>query len=59
MIEMDPNAVLESIRELVHRSTAYSTPGLNWDDSGELVSLVDSLDDWLTTRGFLPEDWQR
>ena len=56
---MDPNATLEQIRELVFRSTSYSPRGLNWDDSAQLVELIEALDEWLMTGGFKPEDWQR
>jgi hypothetical protein len=43
----------------VFRADTYSSRGLNWDDSGELVTLIESLDEWLSRRGFMPEDWER
>lgn len=56
---MDPNAALEKIRDLLHTSTAYSERGLNWWESAELIEQVESLDEWLSRGGFLPEAWQR
>lgn len=52
---MDPNAALREIRELV-RDPAYEHVLV---DHKRLCELVQGLDDWLTTGGFLPKDWRR
>jgi ribosome assembly protein YihI (activator of Der GTPase) len=51
---MDPNETLKRIRELV-RAIRIS----NDDEAIEdLTETFDSLDAWLISGGFLPEDWK-
>jgi hypothetical protein len=57
---MDPNAVLEDLREMMDQA---DRGGMSYD---ERVNLLDnmsahfrSLDQWMTTGGFLPSDWAR
>ena len=52
---MDPDQTLENIREL------YKTilRGEYTDaDSYQLAEAAESLDQWLSKKGFLPEDWK-
>jgi hypothetical protein len=51
---MDPNATLDSIRELVAKSV---NKPLDEADSDTLAELVDALDSWLSRGGFLPTEW--
>ncbi len=53
---MDPNNTLQRIRELVGKPNYPIELDTAWDD---LTELVESLDDWLSRGGFLPEDWDR
>lgn len=59
---MDPNAALKEIRELVENlqdcPLARQGIGATLDDMDSLVALVDSLDQWLSKAGFLPDAWQ-
>lgn len=55
---MDPNATLIKMRELA--STVLSDPtedGYGSYAADELAELVLSLDAWLSSGGFFPEDW--
>lgn len=52
---MDPNALLERIRELV-AATFVSEDGSYADD---LAGAFDDLDEWLSKGGFLPSAWKR
>jgi hypothetical protein len=51
---MDPNETLRLIRELVQTDIHRD---LSEDESGELLELVNSLDQWITAGGFLPTAW--
>jgi len=53
---MDPNATLDSIRELFARA---DTETFDLADGQTLADLVGALDDWLTKGGFLPDAWER
>ncbi len=48
---MDPNKTLEDIREILATEDDYV------QRAGELATLVQALDEWLTSGGFLPEAW--
>ena len=50
---MDPDAALDTIRELCSRGSA----NMNGRQVHALIELVEALDDWLTTGGFLPVVW--
>jgi hypothetical protein len=50
---MDPNATLRKLRELVMRVQG----GTGRVDPEEFAELVEALDGWLTSGGFLPEAW--
>jgi hypothetical protein len=57
---MDPDANLEEQRRIVE---ALKGIDLSADDemneAERLVVLVESLDEWLSKGGFLPQAWQR
>jgi hypothetical protein len=52
---VDPNAALAGIREIVAKT--YREGGATLDDSSRLYDLAESLDNWLTRGGFLPDAW--
>jgi hypothetical protein len=55
---MDPNETLKQIRELL---TEWWRCGDREEEYSVLVNIVDkieALDDWITSGGFLPADWQ-
>jgi hypothetical protein len=52
---VDPNAALAGIREIVAKT--YREAGATLDDSSRLYDLAESLDEWLTKGGFLPDAW--
>jgi hypothetical protein len=52
---MDPNAILESIRELVASNEQRI---LSPSDGDTLAELVGALDEWLSRGGFLPGAWR-
>jgi hypothetical protein len=52
---VDPNAALAGIREIVAKT--YRVGGATLDDSSRLYDLAESLDNWLTRGGFLPDAW--
>ncbi|WP_434439736.1 hypothetical protein [Lentzea sp. E54] len=55
---MDPNAALESLRQLVVKAhTGWDH--FSEDDQDELIEKLAGLDEWLTNGGFLPEAWSR
>lgn len=55
---MDPNATLESLRNLVQ---AVNDPNADTGDQAEaateMASLFESLDNWLKSGGFPPVEW--
>lgn len=51
---MDPNAILQTIREIV--SIGTDRP-LTSDETDVLVTSVSTLDEWITRGGFLPTAW--
>jgi hypothetical protein len=52
---MDPNACLAEIRTLVHQKFEN---GWSIEDADRFYELVQSLDEWLSNGGFLPEWWK-
>jgi hypothetical protein len=52
---MDPDATLADIRHTVREYEAGRTDL----DFEEFLSLVDSLDQWITKGGFLPASWEK
>lgn len=50
---MDPQATLDELRRI-------ALEHLESDDSdlARMAELVEALDGWLSTGGFLPRDWQ-
>lgn len=52
---MDPNEALAEIRRMV----AEASDDPESADINYLVDLVDGLDKWLSTGGFLPKEWER
>lgn len=53
---MDPDAALNELRELINKHGQGVYDGVDID---RMVELIDGLDEWLQTGGFLPKDWQR
>jgi hypothetical protein len=53
---MDPNKVLQEIRQLVARADEHE---LTTDESDYLTELFENLDEWLSHGGFLPNDWNK
>lgn len=50
---MDPNETLREIRELL----AIGASRISQDDLFRLAELVGSLDQWISSGGFLPSAW--
>ncbi len=53
---MDPNATLEQIRKLSAIADGFPEES---ETLHQLADLIRSLDQWLSTGGFLPRDWQQ
>lgn len=53
---MDPNATLKQIRALLD---AIDCDEDRSDDTSDLITLVNALDEWLSNGGFLPKRWER
>lgn len=51
---MDPNVTLEEIRQLM----ACVLDGEMDDVAEQLAEAFLSLDEWLTKKGFLPDEWR-
>ena len=50
---MDPNVTLEGLREAVYNwRTSESC------DIEDTITLIESIDGWITNGGFLPKDWR-
>lgn len=62
---MDPDACLARIRELrkfIVEPPENPSPGLIAqfiDTASEMAVLMESLDEWMSAGGFLPEDWRK
>lgn len=58
---MDPNANLEEQRQLrkkIVRGLEGKSAKVLPADVARLVELVEALDGWIASGGFLPRDWQ-
>ena len=59
---MDPNATLDELLALLGRATALAgmhlPPRVLAHDIHRVIELVEALDSWLTSGGFLPDRWQ-
>lgn len=55
---MDPNEVLARLREFSFIGFKNGRMA-SMDQVEQFCDLVNSLDDWLSQGGFLPNDWQR
>ena len=53
---MDPDAALEELRDL-KTSVLDDVNGADNADARRLAELIDGLDHWLSTGGFLPGAW--
>lgn len=49
---MDPNATLDEIRDILKNQRAR-------ESAERLRELIESLDQWLSKGGFLPEAWEK
>ena len=56
---MDPNATLERIRELVDILMEEEDRGEDDPHGQALAGHVQTLDEWLSSGGFLPKEWTR
>jgi hypothetical protein len=57
---MDPDAALAQIRATVEAmGSPECTAEQRWLLAGDLVTLWDGLDSWLSRGGFLPASWRR
>lgn len=61
---MDPNATLAILRQLVEDMRAWTESGEDPDEPGEYYRIAseateafNSLDEWISTGGFLPGGW--
>lgn len=59
---MDPNQTLRDLRALVEKvlrdCEKSDGTGADQDDAHALAEKFLGLDDWLSGKGFLPQDWQ-
>ena len=56
---MDPNQALIDLRELVEEILVGGSAAFTWKDLAEsLAEAVESMDEWISRGGFLPEDWE-
>jgi hypothetical protein len=68
---MDPNAALEQIRSGLETLKDLETKDSVLDENGyadnvyddvevsDLINLIEGLDQWLSSGGFLPKEWKR
>jgi hypothetical protein len=52
---MDPDAALTEIRQLTEEHSTYGE--LSDGNTSRLVELIESLDNWVSSQGFLPDPW--
>lgn len=56
---MDPTAALKAIRQLVREIQAPAGDGYDTEGKAEeLAEVIDGLDCWLSSGGFLPAQWK-
>lgn len=53
---MDPNEALARIRSIIG-AAGLENPRMTPLQQAHLVEFIDSLDDWMTCGGFLPDAW--
>jgi len=60
---MDPTATLMEIRSIIAESGSEAQMAKPLqeleDEFHRLCELMDALDNWISSGGFLPEDWQK
>lgn len=56
---MDPNTALKRLRELAKEIHETVSPEDLFDLSDEMATLFEGLDEWLSKRSALPDDWRR
>lgn len=54
--KMDPNAILTTLREFSKR-TINNPDNIDPDEVKEMAELFNSLDEWMSNEGFLPNAW--
>ena len=52
---MDPTACLAEIRKLLEDNELFV---MDDNEAHRLIELMESLDNWMTGGGFLPEQWK-
>lgn len=55
---MDPNTLLQAIRERAAAIDLAPLAQIDPMDAQELAEFIRNLDTWITTGGFLPADWK-
>jgi hypothetical protein len=59
---MDPDAALDELLALLDRTTTLAEmhlpPRVLTHDIHRIIELVEALDSWLTSGGFLPDRWK-
>lgn len=60
---MDPTAALAEIRSIISENGSVDEMAMPLqeiqDKYDRLCELVDGLDNWISSGGFLPEDWNK
>ena len=54
---MDPDACLAEIRRLVGRLNSEMDEAVAAGLTADLCEHIEDMDDWLSTGGFLPKQW--
>jgi len=55
-----PDEALKKAREaLVLYNRRYNDKGTGLSEANDLADAFESLDDWISRGGFLPQDWQK
>lgn len=55
---MDPNKLLEEMRELAEAEAETPYKEDRWDQLVELCEKFKDLDNWIVKKGMLPDDWR-
>lgn len=59
---MDPDAALDELVALLDRvhilAETHLPPTITAEDTRRILELIDGLDGWLTSGGFLPTRWK-
>jgi len=56
---VDPDACLAEIRELAKSIMNSNLIHQRIKEASDLAVRVEALDEWMSTGGFLPEDWAK